>query len=221
VNVVEAILSRRTIRAFRPDPVDKDTVMRILEAANQAPSWANTQPWEVFVATGEVLERLRVGYLARLEQGVAPRFDLEPVQHWPAAHQKRIEALQGTRLKLLGLDPEAPETRQAMARYNYSFFGAPVVVYLCMDRSLNPWSLFDLGSFAQSLMLAAREYGLDSAPAVNLVAYPDLIRAELGIPEELAVVIGVALGRADADALINRFRSTRRPLAEVVRLFGW
>ena len=221
MNVVEAILSRRTIRAFRPDPVDKDTVMRILEAANQAPSWANTQPWEVFVATGEVLERLRVGYLARLEQGVAPRFDLEPVQHWPAAHQKRIEALQGTRLKLLGLDPEAPETRQAMARYNYSFFGAPVVVYLCMDRSLNPWSLFDLGSFAQSLMLAAREYGLDSAPAVNLVAYPDLIRAELGIPEELAVVIGVALGRADADALINRFRSTRRPLAEVVRLFGW
>ncbi|MCR4419309.1 MAG: nitroreductase [Clostridia bacterium] len=221
MNVVEAILSRRTIRAFRPDPVDKDTVMRILEAANQAPSWANTQPWEVFVATGEVLERLRAGYLARLEQGVAPRFDLEPVQHWPAAHQKRIEALQGTRLKLLGLDPEAPETRQAIARYNYSFFGAPVVVYLCMDRSLNPWSLFDLGSFAQSLMLAAREYGLDSAPAVNLVAYPDLIRAELGIPEELAVVIGVALGRADADALINRFRSTRRPLAEVVRLFGW
>ena len=118
VNVVEAILSRRTVRAFRPDPVDKDTVRKILEAALHAPSWANTQPWEVFVAAGGVLERLRAAYLARLEQGVAPQFDLAPVQQWPPAHQRRIEELLGTRLRLLGIDPNAPEAKQATARYN-------------------------------------------------------------------------------------------------------
>jgi nitroreductase len=102
-----------------------------------------------------------------------------------------------------------------MRENNFRFFGAPAVVYLCMDRTLSPWSLFDLGALSQSIMLAARELGVDSAPAVMLVGYPELIRSELGIPDNLAIVFGIALGYADADHPQNSFRISRRPLQEI------
>jgi nitroreductase len=89
-----------------------------------------------------------------------------------------------------------------------------------MDKALSPWSLFDLGSFAQSLMLAAAERGLDSVPAVMLGAYPDIVRAELGIPEGFAIALGVALGHADAADPMNTLRSPRRPLVEILTVRG-
>lgn len=77
----------------------------------------------------------------------------------------------------MGVERDDPEARRASSRRNFEFFGAPVVAYLCMDRSLTPWSIFDLGSFCQSMMLAAQEYGVGSIPAVMLAAYPDLALA--------------------------------------------
>ena len=44
MNVIDAINSRSTIRAFTPDPVERGTILKILEAATRAPSWANTRP---------------------------------------------------------------------------------------------------------------------------------------------------------------------------------
>jgi nitroreductase len=103
---------------------------------------------------------------------------------------------------------------------NYRFFGAPSVVFLCMDRTLTPWSMFDMESLAQSIMLAAQQYGVDSAIAFMFASYPDLVRAELRVPDDLAVLIGIALGYADADYLRDRQRSSRRPLKDVVRCKG-
>ncbi|MGI5837687.1 MAG: nitroreductase, partial [Chloroflexota bacterium] len=97
----------------------------------------------------------------------------------------------------------------------------PVVVYLCMDRTLSHWSLFDMGSLAQSIMLAAQERGVDSAPAVVLAAYPDLLRAELGIPGDLSILLGVALGYGDSDHPHNCYRSSRRPLEDVAHFTGF
>ena len=103
---------------------------------------------------------------------------------------------------------------------NYHFFHAPVVAYICMDKTLTPWSIYDLGLFSQSLMLAARHFGLDSAPAVTLVAHPDLIRKELKIPDDLPIIIGIALGYADAEHPQNKYRTPRRPVPEAVTFKG-
>ena len=91
------------------------------------------------------------------------------------------------------------------------------MVYLCLDRSLTPWSIFDVGLMAQSIMLAAQDRGVDSAVAVNLVVYPDLVRAELAIAEELLLLIGIALGYADPEDPECEFRSARRTLEDAVR----
>jgi nitroreductase len=104
---------------------------------------------------------------------------------------------------------------------NRRFFGAPCVVYLCMARTLTQWSVFDLGAMCQSITLAAQDRGVESAIAINTVCYPDVLRAELGIPDDLLIVIGIALGYADPSDPEYSFRSARRALAEVVRFKGF
>jgi nitroreductase len=221
MNVIDALKSRHSCRAYRPDPVSKETVLNILEAAIRAPSCANTQPWEIYVAGGEALEKIRRAYLTNREKEIPGNPDLPRPQNWPLALQKRTEQLMAQRSQHIGVAREDSGARQAMLLANYRLFDAPAVIYLCMDRSLTSWSVFDLGLLSQSIMLVAKHYGLDTIPAVMLASYPEVIRAELEIPDTLAIVIGIALGHSDLENAANKFRSSRRPLNEVVHLKGF
>jgi nitroreductase len=220
MDVVDALNTRFTVRAFKPDPIDRRTLDKVMEAALKSPSWANTQPWEIYVAGGEVLNRLREAYLANLKNCVARNPDLAAPKQWPPQLLKRMEALKSERMATLERVCLDKSELKDLSEMNYHFFHAPVVAYICMDRALTPWSIFDLGLFSQSLMLAARHYGLDSAPAVTLAAHPDLIRKELKIPDDLSIIIGIALGYADAGHSQNQFRSPRRSVQEAVTFKG-
>ncbi len=220
MNVSQALRSRYTCRAFKPDPPDRDTILAILEAASHAPSWANTQPWEIFVGGGKELEELRSACLERFRSGAPAAPDIPRPEHWPAAIDERMSRLYAARFRELKIDRDDTEARRAMAENNNRFFGAPAVVYLCMDRTLTQWSMHDLGMLSQGIMLAAEERGVATAIAYNLVIYPDLIRKAMEIPDDLAVVIGIAMGYALHDDPQNVFRSARRPLDEVVRFRG-
>jgi len=221
VNVREALAARFSCRAFTPQPVTRAEVEALVAAAARAPSWANTQPWEVFVAAGGPLARIRQGYLRRAEEGAERALEIAAPAAWPEAHRARTAELMRMRMQALGIDREDADARRRLTQRNYELFGAPAVAWLCLDRELGPWSLFDLGSFAQSLMLAATEAGLASIPAVMLAAYPDVVRAELGVPASLAIAIGIALGRADSSDPLNGLRSPRRPPGEILTLRGF
>jgi nitroreductase len=132
-----------------------------------------------------------------------------------------MEALKAERSAAMAEACADPNAVPDLMQMNYRFFDAPVVVYLCMERCLAPWSLFDLGALSQSILLSAQEQGLGSAVAITLAAHPDIIRRELGIPDELAIIIGIALGLPDPGSPQNRYRSTRRDVGEVVRLVGF
>jgi nitroreductase len=220
MDVEDALNNRFTCRAFKQDPVNKETVLKILKEAIRSPSWSNTQPWEIFVAGGEVLERIRRAYMENFANDVKSNPDIPMADNWPEQHKQRTKNLGVSRYKHLGISRDDKVARNASWRLNYKFFGAPLVVYLCMDKSLKEWSMYDLGSLSQSIMLAAQGHGVDSAPAVTLVAYPKIVRKEIEIPEELSIVIGIAMGYKDNESSQNTFRSTRRPLDEVVRLNG-
>ncbi|MFZ0925356.1 MAG: nitroreductase [Halobacteriota archaeon] len=217
MDVIDALHARSTVPAYKPDPVRKDTILKILKAATRAPSWANTQPWEIFVAGGEPLERLRTAYVGRYQERVPPNPDLSAPQTWPPVIRQRMAELMSARARLKRTDRErdGAAVRQSLFESNYRFFGAPAVVFLCMDRNLSSWSLFDMGLLAQSIMLAAQEYQVDSAPAFLFGSYPDLVRAELDIPTELSILIGLALGYADMNPQ-NQYRSVRRSIEDVV-----
>ena len=220
MEVTDALKRRFTARAFKPDPIDRDTLERILEASLKAPSWANTQPWEVYVAGGVVLNRLREAYVANLRNCVPRKPDLAAPKQWPPALLVRMETLRAERMATLERVCLDKSLLKDLAVMNYHFFYAPAVAYLCMDRTLTPWSVFDLGLFAQSIMLAAQHFGVDSATAVTLVAHPDLIRQELKIPDDLSIIIGIALGHADPGHPQNQYRSPRRTVQEAVKFLG-
>jgi nitroreductase len=220
MDVLEAVTSRYTCRAFKPDPVDRDILLKIIENATHSPSWANTQPWEVYIAGGEVLESIRKGYMESFRSDVPTDPNIPFMSEWPPQHQERMNELGIKLYKHIGISKGDKEAIEASWKLNFKLFGAPIVIYLCMHETLSEWSMFDLGSLSQSIMLAAQEFGIDSAPAVNLVAYPKIIREEIGIPDELSIVIGIALGYKDNESSQNTFRSNRRPLDDVVRLKG-
>jgi nitroreductase len=146
--------------------------------------------------------------------------DLAAPRDWPPDLQKRTEAVKAERMAALQRVCLDTSTLADIAQINYRFFDAPIVVYLCMNRKLTPWSIFDIGLLAQSIMLAAQQFHVDSAPAVTLVAHPDLIRAELKIPDELLIIIGVALGYADSKHALYTFRSPQRSIGETIRFRG-
>ncbi len=214
MNVIEAILTRHSVRDFGSMPVPKETIVKILEAAIRSPSGGNSQPWEVFVASGAALERIRSLYQERARTGV--RGPGGPLPQLPQ-HQERMTIIKNERLKLLGLDPADPASDKVFMEWGARLFGAPVVVVVCVDKALSASRNLEVGLFAQTVCLAAQGYGVDSFIAGTLVSQPDVLRQQLEIPENLNIVIGIGLGYANPDSIINTYRSPRRPIEEVVR----
>jgi len=218
MEVIEAILARRSVRDFSPEPVPRETVMKILDAATRSPSGGNSQPWEVFIATGETLEKIRRIYKERAETGAAapgrPGGAGGPPPQ-PEYIRERMTVIRNERFKLLGLDPDDPESGKVFMEWGARLFGVPVMVIVCMDKALS--SNLDLGLFIQTVCLAAQGYGVDSFIAGAFVSHQDVLRRELEIPDELNIITGIGLGYPNQDAIINTYHSPRRPIEEVVR----
>ena len=220
MDVRDALTARRTVRGFLDRPVPRETLEAILGDALRTPSWANTQPWEIFVAGGQVFERIRQMSVQRTLEKIPSNPDVPFPGAWTAECRERTKELTTGRADVRGTTSEDPAFHHDFIMANRRFFDAPCAVYLCMDQMLGTWSIFDLGAICQSIALAAQGQGVDSAIAINLVVYPDLLREELSIPRELLIVIGIALGYADPDDPEAAFRSIRRPLTDAVRFVG-
>ena len=218
MDAIEAILARHSVRDFSSTPVPKETVMKILEAATYSPSGGNGQPWEVFVASGATMERIRQKYQERSQGGTAgpgrPGGPGGPPPQ-PGYIQERMTIIRNERLNLLGLDPADPASGRVFMEWGARLFGSPVLVVICMDKALS--SNLDIGLFIQTVCIAAQGYGVDSFIAGAFVSQPDILRQELEIPENLNLITGIGLGYPNLDNIINTYRSPRRPIQEVVR----
>ncbi len=220
MHVGEALQARRTVRAFLDRPVPRETLEAIISDSLRTPSWANTQPWEIFVAGGPVFEEIRRIYGQRTLEKIPSNPDVDFPASFTAECRARTKELTAGRAAVQGTSPDNPAFHHEFHMANRRFFGAPCGVYLCMDQSLGAWSMFDLGAMCQSITLAAQDHGVESAIAINLVVYPDVLRDQLEIPRELLIVIGIALGYADPAGPEDAFRSVRRPLTDAVRFVG-
>lgn len=213
-SALQALLGRRSVRAFLPDPIDPAVVRRILEIASRSPSGTNSQPWKVWVAMGAARDRLCARVHAAHESGVpAPQ---EDYRYYPEVLFEPILGRRRSQGKALYTHIALPkEDRAGMHRQggrNYLLFDAPVGLFFAIDRRHGQSAWIDIGIFLQSVMIAARAFGLDTCPQQAFSKYHRLIRDELGIPEGDIMVCGMALGRADPTARINSFVSDREPV---------
>lgn len=221
MDVIEAILARHSVRDFSSKPVPKETVMKILDVATRSPSAGNGQPWEVFVASGATLERIRQNYQERLQSGaggpVRPGGSVGPggPPPQPTYIQERMTQIRTERLKLLGLDPADPSSGRVFMEWGARLFGVPVLVIICMDKGL--FSNLDIGMFIQTICIAAQGYSVDSFIAGAFISHQDVLRKELEIPDNMNIITGIGLGYPNPDNIINTYRSPRRPINEVVR----
>ncbi|RMG70093.1 MAG: nitroreductase [Nitrospirae bacterium] len=216
MEALECIRSRMSIRAFKKEPVPEEVLKEIVETACWSPSYKNTQPWEVMILSGKKKEELSEMLVSLLERGEPPCPDLPEPEGWPERNQKRIERLYRMRAERTGIDLSDPEVIRKAKIANFRFYGAPHVIYLFQDGSLPLWSLFDLGLFAQSLMLAAHAKGVGTVPQAFTTDYARYIKDFLGIDSSKRLVLGISTGYPDWESPANSFRPDRAGLEEIL-----
>ncbi len=220
--VDEAIGSRRSVRAFLPDPVDDATVRDILEVSSRAPSGTNMQPWKVYVARGETLKAISE---AILNSGIrAEKIEWDEYKYYPdqffEPYLTRRRTVGFGLYNALGIGRREVERMRAQHDRNFVFFDAPVGMLFTIDRRLNQGSWVDLGMFLQNIMVAARGRGLHTCPQAAFAPYHKQIRPILGMAEEEVLVCGMSLGYEDTSKPENQFRTERAPLEDWVTFKG-
>ncbi len=217
MELVEGIRTRRSLRAFKSTPIPRETMDRILETAGRSPSFTNTQPWEVAVVSGKKKDELSRILCRMAESDVPANPDLPSPKGWPPELERRAREHGARRFSALGIERENEQQRKEMRLLNFRFYGAPCVLFLFMDRTLTSWSIFDMGLFAQSLILAAHSLGLGSCLQAAIAGYPDAVREFLGIPKTKLLVLGISIGYPDLEAPINAYHSSRVSPKDFVR----
>jgi len=224
MDVMEAVSKRRSIRAFKSDPVPEDILRKIVDSALRAPSASNSQPWEFAIVSGTKLEEIKQAFVANADKPVA--LDMPSAVQYPEPWASRRSAVMAGALEKLGITREDKAMRMQWTLQGYRLWGAPNVIYLMIERSffyigngINVWPVFDCGSITQTILLLATEYGLGCIPAIQPVLYPDILRKMLGLPESKLIVLGIPIGYPDENASINQLRTTREPIDNVAKFY--
>lgn len=223
MKVSDALRTRITCRAFTSDPVDEATLRRILEAARMSPSGGNLQPWRLYALTGAPLAALLKDVeaeMATAPMGHPPEYEIYPPKLKDPYNPRRRKCGEDM-YATIGVTREDKAGRLAQFRRNFAFFGAPVGLFVYIDRTMGPPQWADTGMFLQSLMLAAREEGLHTAPQEAWAMWSALVARHLNPPEELMLFCGVGLGAMDETAPINALRTDRAPVDEFAELRGF
>jgi nitroreductase len=214
----ESILGRRSIRLFLPDPVPHETITKLVEVARWAPSWGNTQPWEIIVADGTKAQELGEAFTAEAKKGQPPRPDVPMPLDFPEPHKIRYKDLGKALFTAMGIQRHDSEARRQHYLNMYKFFGAPACIYLTIDGELNvPYACLDIGSIGTTICYLALQEGLGTIFLAASMHYPDIVRKVLSVPESKKVVIGIAVGKPHPTAPASVFRSDREPVANILR----
>ncbi|HVX99059.1 MAG TPA: nitroreductase [Pseudorhodoplanes sp.] len=223
MNVRDAVASRFSCRAFRSTPVPESTVREILELSSRAPSGSNLQPWFVHALAGEPLEKLKAALRPRygeLPHGDGPGYQVFPGKLHEPYRTRRFDV--GLQLyDSLGIPYEDRAARLKQYARNLVFFDAPVALFLVIDRALHPAQWADLGMFAQTVMLVARDHGLHTCAQQAWVPWSKTVEQFLKLPPERMLFCGMALGHADENAPENSWRSPREPLEKWATFSGF
>ena len=214
----EAIRNRRSIRQFLSKPVSEDIIQGLIADALWAPSWGNTQSWEVVVVTGQKLEEFKNKSQKALVAGQEAAPDIPMPQVWPGAYLDRYKELGKSVLGALAIAREDKEARLQHFVKMFGFFNAPAAILVAVDKELAlEYAMLDAGIFLQTFCLLAHDRGLGTCILAAMVSYPEIARELFSVPESKLFVMGAALGWPDPDAPVNCFERQRGSLDEFVR----
>ena len=210
MKVTEAVLSRKTTRAFLKKPVTDKLIQTLLEKSSRAPSGGNLQPWRIYVINNQAMQSF-LDFQKNWTNPETPSYDIYPKNLKEPYRSSRFKVGEDM-YALLGIDREDKESRFRQLAKNYEFFGAPTAFFCFVDRQMGPPQWSDLGMFLQTFMLLAREEGLDTCPQEAWAMKSESVSTFLDVDKDLMLFCGVAIGYKDEDAKINELKTTREPL---------
>lgn len=205
---------RHSVRNFSDREIDKELLREMVRIAAKTPSWENNQPWNLYIATGDSLKEIKSVWKEKYAEGTKGYADM-PVGH-RTNYSERSQANMASFMK----DCEEKTRDKDLAHFlkeNELLFNAPVIAYLTLEKGCTGWAVYDLGAFGMSLMLAAKDLGVDSIPAYEFVKFPDKLREILGIPESEDIIMGIGFGYP-ADDKLNDYRSGRMPVEKILTI---
>ena len=215
IGVLEELLSERfSCRAFKPDPVPRPVIDRILKAAQRTASWCNSQPWQVVIANGEAKEKFRQEIYAAVSSGAPDDGDFPFPREYRGVYQARRRESGFQLYNTLGIPrgDKAAYARQALE--NFNFFGAPHIAIIHTEEALGVYGAIDCGAYVSNFMLAAQALGLGVIAQAALAHQSGLIRRHFRIGDDRRVVCGISFGFADRDHRINNYRTSRADVTE-------
>lgn len=225
------IRSRRSVRDFLPDPIPPSVLDAVLADANWAPSWSNTQPYRVAVATGAVRDRIAAQLCDSFDRGMAaqnggawaklkllvtrrglPDGDFKTQFDYPEDLQPRRRDTGRGLYQLLGIDRHDIAARDRQMRRNFEFFGAPTALFLFAHKGLHEFSVLDAGIWLQTLMLSAHAHGLATCAQGALATWAGPVRQAFSVPAPYQLTCGVSIGYASSHT-VNQYNPGRGDVA--------
>jgi nitroreductase len=217
MEVREAILGRRSIRNFLKKEVPEDLIKEILADSQWAPSWGNTQPWELMVVSGSLLEQFKQKNKDTLLSGVKPNPEIRMPEVFPSQLKQRYTDVGKSVLQSLSIGREDLDGRLDYYGDMFTLFEAPVMILFLLDKDvLLEYAMLDVGLCLQTMLLSAHDKGLGAIVTAASVNFPDLLRSLFPIDANKTIVIGTALGWPDPKAPVNCFDRQRADFNEAV-----
>ena len=223
ISASEAILGRKSIRAFKDTAVDRAVVEDIILKSSRAPSGGNLQPWKVKVISGQVRDELVNTVAEKMASnpvGDGSEYNVYPPE-LKDPYRTRRRVVGNDLYSLIGIAKEDRMAKFEQVGKNFTFFGAPVGLIFSIDRQMEQGQFADLGMFMQNVMVLAREAGLHTCAQEAWAIWHQTIRDVVGIPQDELVFCGMCLGYADEEAVINELVSERAPFEEFVEFLGF
>lgn len=220
MNVTEAVMTRRSIRAFTDQPVDTEVLRRVLDKARWAPSGCNFQPWEATIVTGEPLKQLQNLMLGSEMQNPIEYSFSEPDKS--PEHKARLQAVGAQMYGALQIAREDTKARGDFSKQNIVSFGAPVLLLNYIRRSFGSPQWSDVGMWLQTIMLLLREEGLDSCPQEWMSLYAKVLKQAIGVSDEDYILFtGLAIGYREPEDPVNSWERERVPVDDQVTWLGF
>ncbi len=219
ISAFDAVVGRRSVRRFLPNPVPKAVVDRILAAASRAPSGQNMQPWQVQVVTGDTRNQLCKVVSDAVRAGErSDEYDYFPAEiRDPYRSRRRKIGLDLFTIYGVGRDDHIG--RQKALLSNFDFFGAPVGLFFTMEREWGYGAWIDIGNLMTNVMTLAPAFGLATCPQQVWAEYGAAVRHVLSVPDDHVIVSGMALGIPDQHAPVNSLVTERVATSQFIRFY--
>lgn len=215
--------TRRSVRGYKTDPVPRVLIEEIIQVAKGAPSSMNTQPWNLYVVTGEPLDKIRHGNTERMVAGVKPQRDFPTKEAYEGIHRQRQIEIAVQLFDAMGIERDDKERRTDWVMRGFRQFDAPVSIVLTYDKILEPAAIgqFDLGAISYALCLAAWERGLGTVINGQGVMQTPVVREHAKIPDDQNILTCIAMGYPNNDFSANAVKSRRAEIGDFVSFVGF